>query len=226
MGHLYAALFSGGLTKVGRSKTVAGRISQHAARLSVAGLEVIESHGAPCLGDIASAEQALIARCAEAATERRGNEWFVGLDFVQVRTWVDEACEEFSSELQSQSPRYVVRLDSFPIPREGAYVCRACCRHYPAINALDPFVCGSCGEFGYRYYVGRLEFGGVTVPMWHASVGAADAMQYQGVMCEELRHDVAWLRVPHPDWPVGKPLVDYAADRGEHAIAGSEPAKV
>ena len=80
MGHLYAALFSGGLTKVGRSKTVAGRISQHAARLSVAGLEVIESHGAPCLGDIASAEQALIARCAEAATERRGNEWFVGLD--------------------------------------------------------------------------------------------------------------------------------------------------
>lgn len=37
----------------------------------------------------------------------------------------------------------------------------------------------------------------------HATGGA--------VTCEELRPDVAWVRVPDPDWPhpQGKPLVDH-----------------
>lgn len=30
------------------------------------------------------------------------------------------------------------------------------------------------------------------------------------VTCEELRPDISWLRIPHPEWPNGKPLVDYA----------------
>ena len=32
------------------------------------------------------------------------------------------------------------------------------------------------------------------------------------VLCEQLRADVRWYRVPHPDWPIGKPLIDVFPD--------------
>jgi DNA-binding transcriptional regulator YdaS (Cro superfamily) len=32
-----------------------------------------------------------------------------------------------------------------------------------------------------------------------------------GIPCQQLRGDLIWVRVPDPDWPDGKPLLDVAA---------------
>jgi DNA-binding transcriptional regulator YdaS (Cro superfamily) len=41
--------------------------------------------------------------------------------------------------------------------------------------------------------------------------------RHTGVPCEELRPDVAWVRVKDKNWPnpKGRPLMDVAAPRGE-----------
>ena len=43
------------------------------------------------------------------------------------------------------------------------------------------------------------------------------------VTCEELRPDVAWVRIPDLDWPhpQGRPLVDHAAKRAADQLQGA-----
>lgn len=214
--YLYAVQFSDGLTKVGRSKTAEARVAQHAARLAVAGLQIADSHVELCLGNARVAESSLIARCTAAATGRRHSEWFVGLDFELVKVWLADACAEAAHQPVSVASdcQYVTRLSGFPIPVEGAYICRACSRHFSTRAAPSAFVCGQCAALGYSFRQKplALELDGTGVPLWHAAIGASDVIDLGAVvMCEELRPDVPWLRLRDARWARGRPVIDYSA---------------
>lgn len=88
--YLYACLFSNGAVKVGRSRRPEFRLGNHAARVSVVGVTVADRVVAECSGDALLAESALISRCADAAASRFKREWFFGLDFHLLKSWVGE----------------------------------------------------------------------------------------------------------------------------------------
>lgn len=91
MSHLYVCHFSNGHIKVGRSIEPKSRIAQHADRLACVGIELSEHHIAACYGPSEPREARLIARCAENAETRHQYEWFVGLDYLSVCEWANEA---------------------------------------------------------------------------------------------------------------------------------------
>lgn len=93
MESLYVCLFSNGHIKVGRSVDPKSRIAQHAERVSCMGIELRDHYTAECVGPASEREQALINRCAEHAEQRFHNEWFVGLQFWEVRDWARNAAE-------------------------------------------------------------------------------------------------------------------------------------
>lgn len=99
MHYLYVCHFSNGHIKVGRSIHPKSRIAAHADRVACVGIELIEFHLAECVGHSTPAEDALIKRCAGAATNRNKNEWFEGLDYFDVCEWADE-CSQIYIEYQ------------------------------------------------------------------------------------------------------------------------------
>ena len=93
--YLYACLFSNGIIKVGRSISPQTRISQHEIRLSVVGIDLIESHVVECLSDILRAESGLIKKCDSIENSiKRANEWFENLVFTDVCAWIDGFCKD------------------------------------------------------------------------------------------------------------------------------------
>lgn len=211
--HLYAVHFATGLTKVGRSSRPTRRVAEHIGRASRDEARVVASHSALVVGNVITAEAALIARCKVAATERRGHEWFVGLDMDEVRGWVDEAAATVDS--RCEQPPYRVRQSGPWIDPSGSYICRACCRFFAVATARSGFLCAACIDAGYRFEAAKgkaaLTLAGDPVPLWHDTIGATDVIDYPGVMCEDLRPDVAWVRIDMgPGGPaLGKALHDY-----------------
>lgn len=92
MSFLYAIQFSSGLVKIGRSENPARRIRQHAQRLAVAGSTVDRQHIGRCQDLASLAERLLQRRCMSAVGKQIPSEWFTGIDFDKVKTWLDEAC--------------------------------------------------------------------------------------------------------------------------------------
>jgi len=87
---IYACLFSSGLIKVGMSINPVDRMASHASRVSCAGITVVDTHHAECLGSASVAEKILIEKCRKLAGERFKSEWFFGLDFGEVVSWINE----------------------------------------------------------------------------------------------------------------------------------------
>jgi len=87
---LYVCMASNGVVKVGHSQHPQARITAHAQRIACVGLHVVRQHIQPCAGDAVAAEAALIAKCRAVAQPLASNEWFVGLDFETVSSWVTE----------------------------------------------------------------------------------------------------------------------------------------
>jgi predicted GIY-YIG superfamily endonuclease len=87
---LYVCAFDNGAIKVGRSIDPVARIAQHEERVSCAGVLLAQKHIVECVGHTASAESALIARCADSATKRLKHEWFFGLAYSDVCDWANE----------------------------------------------------------------------------------------------------------------------------------------
>jgi hypothetical protein len=87
---IYVCAFSSGLIKVGRSIDPVGRIAQHANRVSCAGIDLVEMSHAECVGTASVAERLLIGKCRESATSQHKSEWFKGLLFSEVASWVSE----------------------------------------------------------------------------------------------------------------------------------------
>ena len=106
MDSLYVCLFSNGHIKVGRSgSAAAGRIRQHAARVECIGIDLNNSRIFPCAGHSFPAEQQLLEKCESASADKRGDEWFSGLDFDAVCTWAEEiALMKFAEPERKQSP--------------------------------------------------------------------------------------------------------------------------
>ena len=82
--YLYVCHFSNGHIKVGRSIHPKSRIASHADRVACMGIELVEHHIVECAGHSAPAEAELIERCVELATRRNKNEWFEGLDYLDI----------------------------------------------------------------------------------------------------------------------------------------------
>lgn len=91
MAYLYACHFSNGAIKVGRAIDAATRIESHAQRVSCLGVLLSEQYFAEVDGNVLVAETALIQRCTAAASRVHGSEWFEGLEFTSVCSWLDEA---------------------------------------------------------------------------------------------------------------------------------------
>lgn len=91
MAYLYACLFSNGAIKVGRTSSPDERLAAHADRVSVVGVYLDQRVIAPCVGDVAMAEAALIEQCVAEAEIRFKREWFFGLNFARVESWTHEA---------------------------------------------------------------------------------------------------------------------------------------
>ena len=87
---LYVCHFDNGHVKVGRSISPKTRIYEHASRVSCIGLELRDYHIVECENSVVSKESMLINLCAESATTRNKNEWFVGLDYKAVCNWANE----------------------------------------------------------------------------------------------------------------------------------------
>jgi hypothetical protein len=116
--YLYACLFSNGIIKVGRSISPQTRISQHEIRLSVVGIDLIESHIVECLSDVLQAESGLIKKCDSIENSvKRANEWFENLVFIEVCNWIDKFCtegfdEQFIEFCPPKQQRYDPLIDS------------------------------------------------------------------------------------------------------------------
>ncbi len=211
--HLYAIEFESGIVKVGKSSRARQRIAEHVAQMSCAGLALVREEIALCIGNASSAESVLIGRCAAVASSQRRREWFTGLQFDEVVRWMKDAAT--NTPLPDTDAPYVVRSSDPWIDAGGSYVCRACCKFFPLQAARSGYVCNECTDAGYRFLPKlkppTLMLSGKRVGMFTAAIGAPDAKPYPGVVCEALRPDLAWLRLPlHGlDAPfMGKALVD------------------
>jgi hypothetical protein len=89
MESLYVCLFSNGHIKVGRSINPPARIAAHAERVGCMGVELVEHAIFPCADSIIAREDALIARCREAAEQQFKDEWFDGLTYREVLCWAE-----------------------------------------------------------------------------------------------------------------------------------------
>lgn len=117
MSSLYAMQFSTGLVKVGRAKDATARMGNHRSRLAVAGIHVAQQHTAQCVGDSRVAEAALILKCvAGGATADAGLEWFTGLSFADVKTWVDEEAARVVEAAPMNDPDFWLRMQQSNIP--------------------------------------------------------------------------------------------------------------
>lgn len=92
MESLYACRFSNGHIKVGWTTIDAEqRIAQHVARVACFGVTLIDQFFMEVPSHGLTREGLLIERCAEHATDRFQREWFTGLDFPAVCSWLREA---------------------------------------------------------------------------------------------------------------------------------------
>jgi DNA-binding XRE family transcriptional regulator len=94
MESLYVCHFSNGHIKVGRSIDAAARVAQHADRVACMGVELVEYAAFECVGPAAPREAMLISRCVDAADARFQNEWFEGLDYLDVHDWARQCAQE------------------------------------------------------------------------------------------------------------------------------------
>jgi hypothetical protein len=210
--HLYAAQFSNGLIKVGRSGNPAARIAGHVDRVAATGLTCEARHIAACVGNSHAAESRLIARCAQEATVKHLKEWFVGLDFERVCEWLDA---EAAALEPPRTERYQFRpvIDGPAAAAATYFFCRACSRAEAFPGRNSSFICNDCFDCGFRFGIGKdaltgLNKHGSPVPLWIASDGCR--MAFQGVSCEELRPDVAWVRLADKEHALGRPVTDPA----------------
>lgn len=104
---LYVCLFSNDHVKVGRSKNPATRVAQHAERVAVMGVSLLQWTAFPCERGIGAAEAWLIRQCADEAATVRGNEWFEGLPFAVACLLAEQAAKgaEFREEAITDGPR-------------------------------------------------------------------------------------------------------------------------
>ena len=79
--YLYAAEFSNGVVKVGRSLRPEKRRIEHATPAAGLGLSMTRWATVPVIGDDLMAEQDALARCVSIATAVNMSEWFVGVSF-------------------------------------------------------------------------------------------------------------------------------------------------
>ncbi len=105
MSHLYVCLFSNGHIKVGRSINPMARIAAHEERVSCLGVELVEHRFFECVGHVIPSEAELIRRCRDSAEKTNKNEWFEGLDFVDVCAWADEISRSKFDTNPAQSPQ-------------------------------------------------------------------------------------------------------------------------
>jgi len=113
--YLYVCHFSNGHIKVGRSISPKSRIASHADRVACLGVELVEHSIFECVGHSAPAEFALIDRCAELATKRNKNEWFEGLEYMDVC----ELADSFAKSGVSRPSGFNEHVDSAFIDHLG-----------------------------------------------------------------------------------------------------------
>lgn len=109
MHHLYVCHFSNGHIKVGRSINPMARIASHEDRVSCLGVELVEHRIFECVGHVIQAEAELIRRCGEVASKTNKNEWFEGLDFLEV---CDLAHEVASMHFEPTAKQKIQRTES------------------------------------------------------------------------------------------------------------------
>lgn len=97
--HLYVCHFSNGHIKVGRSIDPISRIASHADRVSCMGVQLIEKHIVECKGNVILAEANLIGKACELSVERFANEWFTGLDYLEICEIADE-CAAYTEQFE------------------------------------------------------------------------------------------------------------------------------
>lgn len=103
---LYVCHFSTGHIKVGRSIDPVGRIATHTDRVACLGVELVEHFIAACAGASEPREAILIARCVAAADKRHQNEWFTGLDYMEVCDWAAQAAAQSIAEQPQEGNRW------------------------------------------------------------------------------------------------------------------------
>lgn len=220
---LYAIEFTGGLFKVGRAIDPVRRIAQHQGRVSVAGLQIVNSAHRPCAGDVVAAERRLIGQCAAAAAGRKKAEWFTGLTFGEVLSWLEAALAASTTAVAAAahddpSPnrafhgyRLVLRRDSYPCPEPGGYICRSCCIFHFGDVSHSAFLCAACHRAGYEFRSDGLTLHGESVPLWSGvPYSSVDVAEVTCVSCEEMRPEMPWIRIPDSDWTLGRPALDVA----------------
>ena len=110
MEFLYVCHFSNGHIKIGRSINPASRIAQHADRVAVVGVELVNSETFPIRWAAHSAESQLIDRCRVACESRFANEWFSGLSFLEVLRWADECAKGDIRNFKTRWARLITEL--------------------------------------------------------------------------------------------------------------------
>ena len=184
MHYLYACHFSNGHIKVGRSINPMARIASHEDRVSCLGVELVEHQIFECVGHVIQAEAELIRRCGEAAKKTNKNEWFEGLDFLEVCEWAEEVVK-LKFEVHENA---VQRLDAVQRLGGPAAVARMTGLKSPTVHGWKQIPAGHC-------------------PVIERALGGA-------VTVEEMRPDVQWHRVKDKSWPnpAGRPLIDVIAN--------------
>ena len=84
MESLYVCSFSTGHIKVGRANDAAARVEAHLERVACLGVTLRTFKSFVCVGSAVKPEAELIEWCAKQCSARFKNEWFDGLDFVDV----------------------------------------------------------------------------------------------------------------------------------------------
>ena len=110
MEYLYVCHFSNGHIKVGRSIDPVSRIASHVDRVGCMGVELIEHCTFECAGLSVPGELILINRCVDACDRRYKNEWFTGLDYLQVCEWANDAAAHIPTTQEPSKETFGTRL--------------------------------------------------------------------------------------------------------------------
>lgn len=116
-GRVYAVLFSDGWLKVGRGRDAKSRINSHIGTSAMRGAKFVKSISSGLIADSSSAENALIAFCSEKGTSVHGREWFIGVEFDEVKEFfglhlVADTPERLESAKRAQAKHVNSMLDS------------------------------------------------------------------------------------------------------------------
>lgn len=103
--YVYVIAFEGGTVKVGRAADVAGRLAAHRREAARYGLGVVgEWHSPRCLYGMSTRhERQLVEFCASRGVLRGGQEYFGGVEFLEVQRFAETLIESDKRRVWSYS---------------------------------------------------------------------------------------------------------------------------